>query len=585
LPVPKGTGRSDEHPRGSQLLYCQNRASAGDRSGHDDAHSQPYNREHTYAVSGCTRPDCPPILNGYRYRSRHVRINARSCRRIVPLGRGIPVPAIYDGDLVTIQVAPNVPRGLAPNDVDVRVLVDGMEVVTGHLNWRKFSGQMVGLYEWVWDSSEQPGIHLVTAILDPANLIHIGDQNVADNMATTVLTVRSRSLLSEVDAEAAWVVAAGDCCTLHAVSGTAAHRDLEQLISQVDAAFLQASVKLNEPLAADYDVYFIDRIIGQGGYATDSMVVSYLDRNYVGGGLNELLVHEAVHLIDRQFAPNRLAFLSEGLAVWAAGGHYRPADLDLRMVALVEMGRYEPVTEVIENFYDIQHEIGYLEAAGLITYLVKTYDWPQVRAFYANTTADDGPTLAGAIDVNMKLSFDRTLEEVEADWMAYLKGLSRDRGVISDLRATIRFYNMLRRYQVAYDPTAYFMDAWLPTPGEAVKLGATADMTRHPESTLNVALETMLYAANIALQGGDLSQANALISSVGRVLINDGQFLDPLANAYLDIVQSATAMGYEVQQINLSGDEAIVLVTGSESTSVAHLHLLLQEDQDWAVTR
>jgi hypothetical protein len=44
------------------------------------------------------------------------------------------------------------------------------------------------------------------------------------------------------------------------------------------------------------------------------MVVSYVDRRYAGGGLHELLVHEATHILDQQFAPQRISFLAEGLA-------------------------------------------------------------------------------------------------------------------------------------------------------------------------------------------------------------------------------------------------------------------------------
>ena len=85
-----------------------------------------------------------------------------------------PVPELIAGDPVSIQVMPTIPRGLAPNDVDVRILVDGQELVTGNLNWRKLSGDTVGLYQWVWDTVDQAGEHTVTAILDPLDLIQIG---------------------------------------------------------------------------------------------------------------------------------------------------------------------------------------------------------------------------------------------------------------------------------------------------------------------------------------------------------------------------------------------------------------------------
>lgn len=496
-----------------------------------------------------------------------------------------PVPNVYAGDLVSVEVAPNVPRGLAPNDVDVRILLNGEELVNGNLNWRKLDGQTVGLYQWIWDTGEQVGVHALTAILDPYDGIQIGDENPNNNRVSVNVTVRSPAELPKKEAEANWLLVENNCCAVHVVSGTAAHRDLPQLLQQVDDAFLQASNKLVEPLVGRYDVYLIDRVIGQGGYALDTMVVSYLDRNYAGGGLAEVLVHEAVHLIEQQFAPDKSAFLSEGLAVWVAGGHYQQEDLGKRMAALVELGRYVPVNEVMDDFRSVVHEIGYLEAAGFISYLVETYGWERVRPFYSATTAGDAPSQSGAIDANLHFFFDRSLEEVEADWMAYLAQLPRDRETISNLSATLRYYEVMRHYQLAYDPSAYYLNAWLPPPEVAEQRNATADFSRHPETTANLALESMLFSANQALQSGEYEQLNAILDSVGRVLDNNGRFLDPLAGSYLDIVQTASGMGYEVQQIKLGGNRATVMVTRPETVTLSQLQLVLDSERAWMLAR
>ena len=495
-----------------------------------------------------------------------------------------PVPAVYAGDRVSIQIAPNVPGGLAPNDVDVRVLIDGKEMVTGNLNWRKFSGDSVGIYEWVWDTINQTGEHTITATLDPQDLIQIGDENPANNQATITVAVEPREALPEAEANATWVEGNSECCNVHVVSGTAAHRDLGQLLPRVDAAFERAADVLDEPLIVPYEVFLIDRVIGQGGYAAEAMVVSYLDRNYAGGGLDEVLTHEAVHLIDQQFAPDRITFLSEGVAVWATGGHYQQEDLGQRMAALVELGLFIPLAEVIDNFYATQHEISYLEAASLISYLVETYGWSAVRPFYTNATADDGGTQSQAIDENLRIYFNSNLQQVEADWLDYLSGLPRDRSALTDLQATVLLYDVMRRYQTLYDPTAYYLYAWLPSPDVAVQLDATADFSRHPESAINMALESMLKAANDALWRGDYERVNALILSVSRVINNDGQFLDPLAKSYLDIVRTVIESGYEVQQITLTGNRAEALVTRPGKMFVSQLHLVLNSDKEWRLT-
>jgi hypothetical protein len=496
-----------------------------------------------------------------------------------------PVPVLIAGDPVSIQVMPTIPHGLAPNDVDVRIMVDGQELVIGNLNWRKLSGDTVGLYQWVWDTTGQAGEHTVTAVLDPLDLIQIGDEDPDNNQATKTVNVQPAAAFPDVEVNAQWRTTTISCCVIHTVTGTAANRDLQKLLPQIEAAFSQASLRLDEPLAAPYHVYLVDRVFGQGGYANDRMVVSYLDRNYAGGGLNELLVHEATHLIDDAFATDQITFLSEGLAVWASGGHYQQQDLGQWMAALIELGQYAPISDVTNNFFSTQHEISYLEGGSLIDYLVNTYRWPTVRGFFTEVTADDGATLADAVDLNMRASFGRTLKQVESDWLTYLSRLPRDREARENLSTTIRYYDVMRRYQIAYDPTAYYLYAWLPSPELAEQMEATADFTRHPKSDINISLEAMLLSANQSLLLGDLSRSNALLDSVDRVINNEGRFLDPLARAYWNIVTTVSEMGFEIQQLTVSGNEATGLVKRPDESAMTKLQLVLRDDLTWRPLR
>jgi hypothetical protein len=495
-----------------------------------------------------------------------------------------PVPALYEGDLVTIQVLPQVPRSIAPNDVDVRILLDDNPLVDANLNWRNLNGESSGLYQWIWNTTSQPGEHNLTVILDPNELIQMGDENPDNNQVTVVASVTPRSELTEIEAEASWVVAASECCVLHVISGTAAHRDLPQLIDHVDDAFRQASAKLKEPLASPYNIYFVDRVLGQGGYAVNSIVISYLDRDYTGGGLYEVLVHEAVHLLDQQFATGRTTFLSEGLAVWVAGGHYHQEDLDQHMAALVELDDYLPIHKVIDNFNIVQHETAYLEAAGLINYLIETYGWDRVKAFYSDASPADAATQSAAIDLHLKSHFGSSLVQVEEDWLAYLKEQPRDLNANLNLQKTLRYYDVMREYQLEYDPTAYYLYAWLPEPEEAEILGATADFRRHPDFTTNIVLESMLQSASVALFRGDYELVDALLDSVQRVLNNNGQFLDPLANSYLEIVLAVEEVGYEVQQIGLQGNEATVLANQPNKQDLTQLRFIQNGNQSWILS-
>lgn len=496
----------------------------------------------------------------------------------------LPVPKIYEGDLVTFKIAPYLPDGVGFNDVRVQILVDDEQIVKEILNWRSLGGETYGLYEWAWNTIGLSGSHTITVSVDPDDQIQIGDEDPNNNQAVVNVTVYPRSELAEIDAEAVWVTATNVCCTLHVVSGTAAHRDLGRLLEMTDAAFAEAATQLAEPLSQHYHVYFIDRVLGQGGYATGAMVISYLDRNYTGGGIYEVLVHEGVHLIDHTFAPNRITFLAEGVAVWATGGHYHKEDLGRRVAALIEMGAYVPLAELIDNFYPAQHEVSYLEAGGLIDYLVTVYGWERVRDFYSDTTVFDGSILSNSVDVNMQLYFDKSLADIEADWISYVQRLPRDASETADLQTTIRYYDVMRQYQSQFDPTAYYLNAWLPSPIEVERLGITADLTRHPETATNIALESLLLSAHVALDAKDYGRANALLDSVIRVLENNGTFLDPLAAAYLEIVRTTSAMNYQVQQITVDGTRATVSVTRPNRVEIIQLNLILR-NESWILAQ
>jgi hypothetical protein len=146
---------------------------------------------------------------------------------------------------------------------------------------------------------------------------------------------------------------------------------------------------------------------------------------------------------------------------------------------------------------------------------------------------------------------------------------------VTDLLTTIRFYDVVRSYQIAYDPTAYFLTAWLPAPQDVRENGNTADLTRHPRSEINVTLEVMLRAADMAIRNGDYELANILLDSITRVLDNGGVFVDPMAVNYLNIVRTAERLGFEVQQVELMGDDALVRVTSATKTTLNTLNFTL----------
>lgn len=494
-----------------------------------------------------------------------------------------PVPQIYAGDKVTFQVLAHVPETVDPRTVTVHVLVDYQDVAEGTLSSPNLAGDAIGLFEWAWDTTDNVGDHLVHVILDRFDTISVGDENRDNNQAMLTVAVRDPLELPPNERNATWVTAETACCNVYVVSGTAAYRDLPDLLVKVETAVAQAASRLEEELTRKIDVYLIDRVIGQGGYAGNAVVISYLDRQYASQGFEQVLIHEAIHIVDRQFAPDRITFLAEGLAVWGSGGHYKLENIPQRAAALVALDQYIPLAQLIDNFYPIQHEIGYLESAGFVSYLIDTYGWPRFKQFYADVAASDAPTMSQAMDLNLQQYFGITLTQAEADWLAYLATLPEDRNMLIDLQTTIRYFNVMRHYQRAYDPTAYFLTAWLPYPGSLKTEGNPADLTRHPQAEVNVTLEVMLQAADVALRAGDYNKANVLLDSVTRVLDNDGIFIDPLAASYLNLVRSLTSQGYEVQQVLLNGDRAEVQVSGLNTAVLTQLTLTLF-GQNWVLS-
>ena len=495
-----------------------------------------------------------------------------------------PVPIIYAGDKVTFQLLPHVPEGINVNDVSAIILVDGAQVAAGPLDRRNWNGQAEGVFEWAWDTTGLSGDHQIEVALDATDALQAGDENPDNNRVSLTATVTVPTGQAMRDLAATWQTTEGACCVVHVVSGTAAERDLPTLLPLLESAVAQAADRLTVQPSQKLHVYFIDRIVGQGGFAGTDMVVSYVDRRYAGGGVYELLVHEATHILDQQFAPQRISFLAEGLAVWASGGHYKAEDLLQRTASLVvpqETSRYVPLTQLIDDFYPVQHEIGYLEAAGFVTYLIERGGWSTFKDFYSEVSADDGPTLSAAVDVNLQRYYGVTLAQMEAEWLATLQKQIITQFTANDLRTTLRYYDVVRRYQEVYDPTAHYLSAWLPHPTQVREFGNPADLTRRPETEMNVTLELMLTTADLAQRAGDFDRANVILDSVEDILAN-GTVIDPMATSYLRIVQAAAEYNYELHQVDISGGTARAIATQAPNVRLTTL-VMEMRGQNWVI--
>lgn len=471
-----------------------------------------------------------------------------------------PGPQRYAGDRLTLDV---VPHNLGPIDpgaifVEIyheRVAPDNV-VARGVVGYPTFDEQPRARLIWAWDTSGLAGKVTLVAVVDPEDRIQVGDEDPSNNIVTLTLPLSPATALPALEAQTRWLSTTTDCCTFYYLDDTAADRDMPTITAvaneSLDYVERQLGVEQPNPLR----IYFLARVIGHGGYAYDAVALSYLDRHYAGCNLAMVLRHEGTHVLDglnlRVYPP---ALLREGLATWVAGGHFKPEPIPERAAALLVLGRYIPLRPLAKDFYRQQHEIGYLEGAAFVAYLVDRYGWEAFWRFYNSFEPADGPE--AMLEEALQRNFGRGLDETEEDWLAWLQAHPPAPAQVRDLQDTVALFDTVRRYQEHYDPAAYWMSGWMPDPADGVARGIVADFVRCPRAPENIALETMLIAAREALYRGDFATAEGLIAAVNRVL-DTGSFDDAPAADYLAVVRAVAEAGYEAQQVHISGDTAQV---------------------------
>jgi hypothetical protein len=191
------------------------------------------------------------------------------------------------------------------------------------------------------------------------------------------------------------------------------------------------------------------------------------------------------------------------------------------------LGWYIPLSRLAEDFYFSQHEIGYLEAAALIEFMVETWGWPAYSAFYRDIHPLQGSTVqpgqqggsqSAAIEAALNRHFGLGLAQLEERFQEALQRQTLTPGSVEDVRLTVKFYDTVRRYQQLLDPSAYFMTAWLPDLSQMRSQGIVADLLRHPSQPENVAVETLLMGADASLQAGDYARLEKQLAAVNALL-------------------------------------------------------------------
>lgn len=432
-----------------------------------------------------------------------------------PASRGFatryhPDGPLYIGDRVSIEVI--APEDFATEEKKVRILLsdDPQEAIgTSEFSTYGIGERAQATFLWAWDTSGlTSGDYTLSFAVLPDGPTW-----------TEVIHLHPAADVPLPEPFARWETVRTPCCRLHYITGTEAERDLEAIVAAANAAAREASRQMSVGFESPVSITLVPRVVGHGGFASDDIYISYLDRNYAGNDLPQVLLHEMIHVLDGQLGGElRPSILVEGLAVYLSGGHFKKEPIFPRAAALLEAGWYLPLGELADTFYTSQHEIGYLEGAALVAYLVETYGREEFEAFYRDIHPQSGGEQSSAIDAAMQTHFNLTLAHMEQEFKQALRRQPVDPVQSEDLQLSIAFYDTVRRYQRALDLSAYFLTAWLPDGGEMREREIVADYLRRPRSAVNLVIENLLVEADEALRAGDYIEVRSALERVNRQL-------------------------------------------------------------------
>ncbi len=462
--------------------------------------------------------------------------------------RVYPMPLVA-GDRATLDIAPLLPPGVSL-PLTVTVVLPRGPALTLPVVPEGLDGRPRARFYWAWDTAGLLGPQYLTVTLAVSPEVTVTG-------ATTVVwpvTVAAPSTLLPPEPGATWATAAAAGFRLHYLTGSAAARDLAYLIAEAEAAYADVTEQLGAEISAPVEIYIMDRVVGQGGYASSGWVaISYTDRMYAPAHLPLLLRHELTHRLDDALGCRTApTLIREGLAVTLAGGHYWPESLPRKAAALLAVGQALPLGTLVQDFYASQHEIGYLEAGAIVTYIIEEADWNGLARFCHAAAATKGDGRAQFEAGLAELGWG-SLADFEAAWLRWLRVLQSTPREQAALAAEWHLMESLRAYQARYDPAAHFLSGVLFSPLEGEAQGITADFVRRPRSAEAIALELLLITAQ-ELVFTDPAGAEVLLDEVDAALADAALADAALAGGFsatgtladvLALARACLAQGYE----------------------------------------
>jgi hypothetical protein len=431
-----------------------------------------------------------------------------ACQPAQPVDSGFQVQfhpdgGLYAGDQVSVQVIP--PADWVSQDKQVLVALG--DKVLGSAGFGPYGvGQRnEATLWWIWDTKDLPaGDYALTFKILPEG-------------ATWQQDVVLKPTDQMPDPKSTWASTTSVCCTLFYITNTDAGRDIDQLKIMVDEQAADVSDRMRSSFDQQISITFLPRLLGHGGFATNGIYVSYLDGDIAGNITGQVIHHEMLHILDASLGGEmRPSMLVEGLAVYMSGGHYKTEALLPRAAALLELNKFIPLKTLANDFYNQQHEIGYLEAGALIGFMVDKYGWEAYQAFYRHIPNLDSQV--NSLDSALFQNFDINLAQLEQDFLTELKSQVVSEAVRSDLALTVDYFDSMRHYQEVLDPSAYFLTAWLPDGDTMRQKGIVADFLRGPERLDNRVFEFVLRFANREIASGDYKLADFILGVVDYAL-------------------------------------------------------------------
>jgi len=484
-----------------------------------------------------------------------------------------PDDVLYVSDQVSLEVVS--PAGVDVKDASLLLQVDppaGPKFDPVKFGAWGIQGRQEATLLWVWDTHDlDPVTHTLAFSVQPEGYDW-----------TEEVSLLPASDMPPDQANARWASTQTQCCSVFYITDTASERDLTTLTSLIDEQAQDAIAKMGSTLTQPITVTILPRLLGHGGFTSSEISVSYLDRNYASNAWDLVVHHEMIHAIDGHLGGDfRPSIFVEGLAVYLTGGHYKPEPLMPRAATLLDgyLDMYIPLKTLANDFYTSQHEIGYLEGAALIEYMVNTYDWQAFSAFYRDIHMKQGESQSDSIDAALKVHFSISFDQLEQGFITALKAEPDTPAWVDDVRLTVSYYDTMRTYQQLLDPSAYFRTAWLLDNKAMRQHGIVADYLRHPHQPDNLALETLFITAGEQMAAKAYPDATHTLEVISSILdaiergTADPFSLSSLAADYISISSALQAQGYETQNIQVLADAATVGATTSAGPDLIPLHL------------